>query len=100
MHDNNVKSVSVNAKRCHRSFNTSYISVVVRTENIYSLIELSYCKLVVVVCDIRHKICWHTVFTNENSILFVTELCCFKPKGTVFFIGMTACFELFDNSLN
>ena len=70
--------------------------MVVCTENIDSLIELSHRKLVVVVCDIGNKVCRDTILAHEDSVLFITEIGSSEPQRAVLFVGVTACLQLFD----
>ena len=57
--------------------------------NVDNLIEASYGKLIVMICDISGKIGRIAVCTDKNLIFFTAEIGSLIPYGTILFVGET-----------
>ena len=72
--------------------------MVVSSENVNSLVEISGNKLIAVICNIGYYIGRNTVCTDKNEIFIHSEISSPEPYSTVLFVGVACFLEFFDNT--
>ena len=74
--------------------------MVVCTEYIDSLVVATGYELVIMICNVRHNICWQSVGTDEHNVFVVAVFTGFEPKCAVLLVCYALFFESIDNFLN